>query len=223
MRATSRGSCERAELQRSPFRLERNGSRGRRASKRQRRDGVPPARGGARLGLETARQARKDRAARGNARPPCARGAGGGVRLLSGSPFAEWEQTVTSVGWVTMAKAASEVTGWDLETIGACATAIGDLGEAVGLLLTETPPEGLSVLEVDTRLRGLSRERKAAGKQAAIAEMLRRSSPIERKYLVKTLSGGLRIGADITTIEEAIAQAFGADREEIARTRRDCG
>ena len=144
-------------------------------------------------------------------------------RLLSGSPFAEWEQTVTSVGWVTMAKAASEVTGWDLETIGACATAIGDLGEAVGLLLTETPPEGLSVLEVDTRLRGLSRERKAAGKQAAIAEMLRRSSPIERKYLVKTLSGGLRIGADITTIEEAIAQAFGADREEIARARRDCG
>ena len=144
-------------------------------------------------------------------------------RLLSGSPFAEWEQTVTSVGWVTMAKAASEVTGWDLETIGACATAIGDLGEAVGLLLTETPPEGLSVLEVDTRLRGLSRERKAAGKQAAIAEMLRRSSPVEGKYLVKTLSGGLRIGADITTIEEAIAQAFGADREEIARTRRDCG
>ncbi len=144
-------------------------------------------------------------------------------RLLSGSPFAEWEQTVTSVGWVTMAKAASEVTGWDLETIGACATAIGDLGEAVGLLLTETPPEGLSVLEVDTRLRGLARERKAAGKQAAIAEMLRRSSPVEGKYLLKTLSGGLRIGADITTIEEAIAQAFGADREEIARARRDCG
>jgi len=144
-------------------------------------------------------------------------------RLLSGSPFAEWEQTVTSVGWVTMAKAASEVTGWDLETIGACATAIGDLGEAVGLLLTETSPEGLSVLEVDTRLRGLARERKAAGKQAAIAEMLRRSSPVEGKYLLKTLSGGLRIGADITTIEEAIAQAFGADREEIARARRDCG
>jgi DNA ligase-1 len=145
------------------------------------------------------------------------------ARLLSGSPFAEWEQAVTSVGWVTVAKAASEVTGWDLETIGACATAIGDLGEAVGLLLTDAQMEGLSVLEVDARLRELSRERKAAGKQAAVAEMLRRSSPVEAKYLVKTLSGSLRIGADVTTIEEAIAQGLGADREAVARARRDCG
>ena len=147
------------------------------------------------------------------------------ARLLSGSPFAEWEQAVTSVGWVTIAKAAAEVTGWDLETIGACATAIGDLGEAVGLLRTDAPPEapGPTVLEVDAWLRDLAKERKAVGKQAALAGMLRRSSPVEGKYLVKTLSGGLRIGADVTTIEEAIAQAFGADREAVARARRDCG
>jgi len=145
------------------------------------------------------------------------------ARLLSGSPFAEWEQTVTSVGWVTVAKAAAEVSGWDLETIGACATAIGDLGEAVGLLLTEAPPRGMSVLEVDAQLRELARERKAAGKQAAVAAMLTSSSPVEGKYLLKTLSGGLRIGADVTTVEEAIAQAFGADREAVARARRDCG
>jgi len=147
------------------------------------------------------------------------------ARLLSGSPFAEWEQAVTSVGWVTIAKAAAEVTGWDLETIGACATAIGDLGEAVGLLRTDAPPEapGPTVLEVDAWLRDLAKERKAAGKQSALAGMLRHSSPVEGKYLVKTLSGGLRIGADVTTIEEAIAQAFGADREAVARARRDCG
>jgi ATP-dependent DNA ligase len=147
------------------------------------------------------------------------------ARLLSGSPFAEWEQAVTSVGWVTIAKAAAEVTGWDLETIGACATAIGDLVEAVGLLRTDAPPQapGPTVLEVDAWLRDLAKERKAGGKGAALAEMLRRSSPVEGKYLVKTLSGGLRIGADVTTIEEAIAQAFGADREAVARARRDSG
>lgn len=145
------------------------------------------------------------------------------ARLASGSPFAEWEQAVTSVGWVTVAKAASEVTGWDLETIGACAAAIGDLGEAVGLLLTEEPPDAMSISEVDARLRELARGRKAAAKQKAVEAMLRRSSPAEGKYLVKTLSGGLRIGADVTTVEEAIAQAFGADREAVARAHRDCG
>jgi DNA ligase-1 len=145
------------------------------------------------------------------------------ARHASGSPFAEWEQAVTSVGWVTVARAAASVSGWDLETIGACATAIGDLGEAVGLLLTEEPPQGMSILEADARLRELARERKAAGKQAAVEAMLSRSSPVEAKYLIKTLSGGLRIGADVTTVEEAIAQAFGADREAVARARRDCG
>jgi len=145
------------------------------------------------------------------------------ARFLSGNPFAEWEQAVTSVGWSTVARAASEVTGWDLETIGACATAIGDLGEAVGLLLTDEPDGPPTILEVDASLRELSRERKAAGKQAAVAAMLRRSSPVEGKYLLKTLSGGLRIGADVTTVEEAIAKAFGADREAVARAHRDSG
>ena len=145
------------------------------------------------------------------------------ARLLSGSPFAEWEQAVTSVGWATVAKAAAEVTGWDLETIGACAAAIGDLGEAIGLLLTKEAPATLNVLEVDGELRQLSRERKAAAKGAIVAGLLRSSSPVEGKYLLKTLSGGLRIGADVTTVEEAIARAFGADREAVARARRNCG
>ncbi len=156
------------------------------------------------------------------------------ARLLAGSPFAEWEQQVTSTGWATLARAASAVTGWDLETIRACAAAIGDLGEAVSLLFPLPPGEGqgeglpavgppLAILEVDQTLRALATFRKAAEKQKAIEDLLRRSSAIEAKYLVKTLSGELRVGADITTVEEAIARAFERDREEVARAHRDCG
>jgi ATP-dependent DNA ligase len=145
------------------------------------------------------------------------------ARLLSGSPFAEWEQTVTSVGWATLARAAASVTGWDLETIGASARAIGDLGEAVSLLLETRSGEPLSILEVDAALRRLSHKRKAAEKQTAIEELLRRAEPVEARYLFKTLSGGLRVGADTTTVEEAIAAAFDADREAVARARRDSG
>jgi len=146
------------------------------------------------------------------------------ARFLSGSPFAEWEETVTSAGWSTVAKAASAATGWDLETIGASARAIGDLGEAIGLLLPETssgPP--LEIREVDALFRRLAGLRKAAEKQALLEELLRRAAPVEAKYLLKTLSGGLRVGADVTTVEEAVAEAFGADREAAARARRDSG
>ena len=146
------------------------------------------------------------------------------ARFLAGSPFAEWEETVTSAGWSTVAKAASAATGWDLETIGASARAIGDLGEAIGLLLPETssgPP--LEIREVDALFRRLAGLRKAAEKQALLEELLRRAAPVEAKYLLKTLSGGLRVGADVTTVEEAVAEAFGADREAVARARRDSG
>lgn len=145
------------------------------------------------------------------------------ARLLSGAPFAEWEQAVTSVGWSTVAKAAAEVTGWDIETLGACARAIGDLGEAISLLLPPASGGGLTVRLVDERLRELSRLRKAADKQRSLEEMLRLASPVEGKYLLKTLSGGMRIGADVTTVEEAIARAFGAERETVARAHRDSG
>ncbi len=157
------------------------------------------------------------------------------ARLLSGSPFAEWEQQVTSAGWATLARAAAAVTGWDPETIGSCAGAIGDLGEAVSLLLepgAEYPspqpsPAGrgsqLSILEVDQTLRSLATLRRASEKQKVIEDLLRRSSPVEAKYLVKTLSGGLRTGADVLTVEESVARAFGRDREAVSRARRDCG
>ena len=147
------------------------------------------------------------------------------ARLLSGSPYAEWEQAVTSVGWATVARAASAVTGWDLETIGASARAIGDLGEAIGLLLPKEAVErtGLAIGEVDERLRELSGRRRAAEKGAILEDLLRRASPVEARYLVKTLSGGLLVGADLATVEEAIAAAFGSPREAVARARRDSG
>ncbi len=145
------------------------------------------------------------------------------ARLLSGSPFAEHEQAVTSVGYATILRAASAVTGWDEETVRACAIAIGDLGEAIGLLRPAEAAGGMSIAEADAFFRRLAGRRKPAEKREAVEEMLGRASAVEAKYLLKTLSGGLRIGADVTTVEEAIAQAFGRDREAVARARRDSG
>jgi DNA ligase-1 len=145
------------------------------------------------------------------------------ARLLSGSPFAEHEASVTSVGWASVVHAAKEVTGWDDETLHACTVAIGDLGEAVSLLLPKDRAEGPSIAEVDAFFRDLSEVRKPARKRELLAAVLRRTSAVEAKYILKTLSGGLRIGADVTTVEEAVSAAFGADREAVARARRDSG
>lgn len=145
------------------------------------------------------------------------------ARLLSGSPFAEHEEAVTSVGYATILRAASAVTGWDEETVRACAAAIGDLGEAIGLLRPAEASAGMTIAETDRFFRTLADTRKPADKRAAVEAVLARSAAVEAKYLLKTLSGGLRIGADVTTLEEAIARAFSRDREAVARARRDSG
>src|SRR6202162_2857724 len=107
------------------------------------------------------------------------------------------------------ARAAAAVTGWDLETIGACAGAIGDLGEAVALLLEPggaTPPPLSAARFARRELLSRPRAKFAGGDPPTAAP-----------------SGGVRTGADILTVEEAIARAFDADREAVARARRDCG
>jgi DNA ligase 1 len=145
------------------------------------------------------------------------------ARFLSGSPFAEHAAATTSAGWATISAAAREVTGWDADTLASCASAIGDLGEAVSLLLAPSVREGPSVGDAEAFFRGLSAARKAAEKRALLVDLLKKSSAVEAKFLLKTLSGGLRVGADLTTVEEAIGAAFGRSREEVARAHRDSG
>ena len=144
------------------------------------------------------------------------------ARLLSGSPFAESDAATTSVGSATVVKAGVAVTGWDEDTLYACAAAIGDLGEAIGLL---RPPleASVTIAEAEAFFRTLSRTRKPADKRALLESLLARAGPVETKYLLKTLTGSMRVGADLATVEEAIAVAFGEPRETVARARRDSG
>ncbi len=120
------------------------------------------------------------------------------ARLLSGSPFAEHEEAVTSVGWATVLRAASAVTGWDEETVRACAGAIGDLGEAVGLLRPAEGPErddDRGDRRVLSRARAAAQERREAGGargdaparvggrgEVSAQDALRRSSDRRRRH-----------------------------------------
>ena len=121
-----------------------------------------------------------------------------------------------------MARAAVALTGWDEDTLYACASTIGDLGEAIGLLRPPVEPR-ITIAEAEAFFRTLSRTRKPADKRALLEALLSRAGPAETKYLLKTLTGSMRVGADLATLEEAIAAAFGEPRETVARARRDSG
>lgn len=91
--------------------------------------------------------------------------------------------------------------------------------QTVGELSAQTYAgrHGLSVLEVLAVFRQIAAARGPATKGALVRELLGRASPLEAKYLVKIMTGDLRIGLKESLVEEAIARAYGGTLAEVQR------
>ena len=96
----------------------------------------------------------------------------------------------------------------------------GDLGAAAHDLLSARAapgPRGLALAEVERRFRAVAAAKGPADKTAAVRDLLSAASPLEAKYLVKIVTGDLRIGSKESLVEEAIAAAFGATPAAVQR------
>jgi DNA ligase-1 len=77
--------------------------------------------------------------------------------------------------------------------------------------------DGLRVLEVEAYFRRIAAARGPTGKGALVSELLGKVTPLEAKYLIKIMTGDLRIGLKESLVEEAIARAYGATLAEVQR------
>src|SRR4029077_9910927 len=94
----------------------------------------------------------------------------------------------------------------------------GDLGAVAGDVLPDWPRDSnLSVVEVESKFRQIAAARGAAAKAALARELVSKATPIEAKYLVKIMTGDLRIGLKESLVEEAIAKACGGTLKEVQR------
>src|SRR6185312_13064682 len=75
----------------------------------------------------------------------------------------------------------------------------------------------LTLPEVAARFREIATARGPAAKAALTQELLAQASPLEAKYLVKIMTGDLRIGLKESLVEEAIARACGVTSSEVQR------
>ena len=93
----------------------------------------------------------------------------------------------------------------------------GDLGAVAGEVLPERDDQGLGVLEVERTFRQIAAARGPAAKATIVRDLLSRATPLEAKYIVKIMTGDLRIGLKESLVEEAIARAYGATLAEVQR------
>jgi DNA ligase 1 len=138
--------------------------------------------------------------------------------FLSGRPFPVWEETTLQVGGRLLWRVIEELSGRSGKKLSAAYRRFGDLGSVAGEVLPDRQSTiDLGVLEALATFRGIAAARGPAAKSALVREMLTKATPLEAKYLVKIMTGDLRIGLKESLVEEAIAKAYGAAAKEVQR------
>src|SRR5262245_16339717 len=140
--------------------------------------------------------------------------------FLSGRPFPESDQRATGLGWATIAGVVAAVAGTPAGALGAAYDRSSDLGIAVFDGLSSAghrgaPDGGPGLLEVAEAYTAIEAASGPARKGAIFQALLERADPLAAKYIVKVLTGELRIGLREGLLEAAVAKAFGRPLDEV--------
>ncbi len=163
--------------------------------------------------------------------------------FLSGRPFPAWEETTLQVGGRLLWKVVEELSEKNEQELTAAYRTHGDLGAAAAEVLfqacagTGAPArpvraklgsgenhedsmlnDGLSARDMQATFRRIAAARGTAAKAILLRELLSQVTPLEAKYIIKIITGDLRIGLKESLVEEAIAKAFGAPVKDAQRT-----
>ena len=138
--------------------------------------------------------------------------------FFSGRPFPVWEETTLQVGGSLLWRIVGELSGKSEEELTASYREHGDLGAVAGTVLPKKVSQrDISPSTAEGRFREIAAARGPAAKGALVRELLGSVAPVGAKYIVKIMTGDLRIGLKESLVEEAIAKAFEAALKEVQR------
>jgi DNA ligase 1 len=155
--------------------------------------------------------------------------------FFSGRPLAAWEETTLQVGGRLLWSLIAELSGKSNQELTTAYRQHGDLGAVAGAVLparhcpgsipnddARVPLSSISAAQlcatgVQLRFREIAAARGPAAKGILIRKLLSEASSVEAKYIVKIMTGDLRIGLKESLVEEAIAKAFGGTLPQVQR------
>jgi len=128
---------------------------------------------------------------------------------LSGHPFPPSHGKVLQLGWAVLRDALRAISGLDEAALRQIYLKHSDLGETANELFQGRQIQHfLTISEVDHSFQKLQAARGPLAKTPLLAGILGQCTALEAKYLVKIITGDLRIGLKEGLVEEAIASAF---------------
>src|SRR5438132_3722832 len=139
------------------------------------------------------------------------------ARLFAGVPFPRTDERVLAVGWRALLDAVMTRSGASGDDVDASYQRHADLGDVAAEVTERSavppkPPE-LTLGDVAEAFARIAATRGVAPKAELLETLLARATASEIRYLVKIMSGEPRIGLREGLLEDAIARAFGRERE----------
>src|SRR6185312_3095985 len=128
--------------------------------------------------------------------------------FFSGRPFPMWEETTLQVGGSSLWRIVQGLAEKSETELSAAYRRHGDLGAVAGEVLPPREATDLPLTEIQKRFRKIAALRGPAAKSAEVRELLSLVTPLEAKYIIKIMTGDLRIGLKESLVEEAIAAAY---------------
>jgi len=148
------------------------------------------------------------------------------ARFFTGNPFAARDQRSLGIGWRTIVAAAKNAWGVDDAQLGSMYREHGDLGEALGPFVRSPMDlalfsETLTPASLDLIFKEIAAASgKSSGrKREILCERILRActNATEATYVIKIMTGDLRIGLREGLVADAIAAAFTCDAHEVRR------
>lgn len=144
--------------------------------------------------------------------------------FFTGRPFPQSDPHALNLGWSVIKRALLEITGLNEGDYRQAYVRFGDSGDtAESILAGHVSPGPAPLSEVADFFARLATTRGPAAKLELLRERLRALSPLAAKYLVKIITGDLRVGLKEGLVEEAIAAASGRPVEAVREANLLCG
>ncbi len=136
--------------------------------------------------------------------------------FLTGHAFPRTIGKTLQVGWAVIRKALIQASGLSEANFRSISAGYGDAGRvAYEVLLGRTIGREIPIREVSKQFVAMQDAIGPVAKTALLVDLLRMVGPEGGNYIVRIMTGDLRIGLKEGLLEESIAAAFGARLEQV--------
>lgn len=130
------------------------------------------------------------------------------ARFFAGNAFSMSDQRTTNIGGAALFNAVSAVTNVDVEELKRLTVKSGDIGDTAEKIFQTTQTANYTLQDVADFVSDVAQTKGTKAKTALLVSFLKPADSFEAKYIVKLLTGDLRIGLLEGAVEDALARMF---------------